>query len=168
MSMICFCPDPKIYSNALQETVSEVSSNMIDEQRRVADIMASEVKTVGRNDKLSSADDVMKQDRIRHLPVLDQDGNLCGIVSQRDLFRGMLLRTLGYGTHLEQKLLDTHVIKEAMIDQVHTTTADTSLKEAARLMTTHKVGCLPVVDDNKLVGIITEEDFVKLFVPAAG
>ena len=126
--------------------------------------MVSEVKTVGRNDKLASADDIMKQDRIRHLPVLDQDGNLCGIVSQRDLFRGMLLRTLGYGTYLEQKMLDTHAIKEAMIDRVHTTTPDTSLQEAARLMTTHKVGCLPVVDNGKLVGILTEEDFVKLFV----
>ena len=126
--------------------------------------MVSEVKTVGRNDKLASADDIMKQDRIRHLPVLDQDGNLCGIVSQRDLFRGMLLRTLGYGTHLEQKMLDTHAIKEAMIDRVHTTTPDASLQEAARLMNTHKVGCLPVVDNGKLVGILTEEDFVKLFV----
>ncbi len=137
---------------------------MINDQLKVADVMVSEVKTVGRNDKLASADDIMKQDRIRHLPVLDQDGNLCGIVSQRDLFRGMLLRTLGYGTHLEQKMLDTHAIKEAMIDRVHTTTPDASLQEAAWLMTTHKVGCLPVVDNGKLVGILTEEDFVKLFV----
>ena len=136
---------------------------MINDQLKVADVMVSEVKTVGRNDKLSSADDIMKQGRIRHLPVLDQNGNLCGIVSQRDLFRGMLLRTLGYGTYLEQKMLDTHVIKEAMIDRVHTTTPDASLQEAARLMTTHKVGCLPVVDGSKLVGILTEGDFVKLF-----
>ena len=60
-------------------------------------------------------------------------------------------------------MLDTHVIKEAMIDRVHTTTPDASLQEAARLMTTHKVGCLPVVDGSKLVGILTEGDFVKLF-----
>ncbi len=139
---------------------------MIDEQMRVADVMSSQVKTLGRNDKLATADDIMKQDRIRHLPVLDADGNLCGIVSQRDLFRGMLLRTLGYGTYLEQKLLDTHVVKEAMVDRVHTTTPDTSLKEAAELMTKYKVGCLPVIDNNKLVGIITEEDFVKQFVAA--
>ena len=137
---------------------------MINDQLKVADVMISEVKTVSRNDKLTSADDIMKQDRIRHLPVLDQNGNLCGIVSQRDLFRGMLLRTLGYGTYLEQKMLNTHAIKEAMIDRVHTTTPDASLQEAARLMTTHKVGCLPVVDNGKLVGILTEEDFVKLFV----
>ena len=136
---------------------------MIDKQLTVADVMATELKTLGRNDKLATADDIMKQGRIRHLPVVDEDGNLCGIVSQRDLFRGMLLRTLGYGTHLEQKLLNTHVIKEAMVDHVHTTTPQASLKEAAQLMTTHKIGCLPVVEDNRLVGIITEEDFVNLF-----
>lgn len=137
---------------------------MIDENLRVADVMATEVKTLDRNDKLATADEIMKQDRIRHLPVLDQDGNLCGIVSQRDLFRGMLLRTLGYGTYLEQKMLDTHLIKEAMIDHVYTTTPHASLKEAAQLMSTHKIGCLPVVDSNKLVGIISEGDFVNLFV----
>lgn len=136
---------------------------MVNENGRVADVMSPDVKTLGRNDKLASADDIMKQNRIRHLPVVDQDGNLCGIISQRDLFRGMLLRTLGYGTHLEQKMLDTHAIKEAMVDHVHTTTPDASLKEAAQLMITHKVGCLPVLDNGKLVGIITEENFLKLF-----
>lgn len=135
---------------------------MTKEQLRVADVMQSEVKTLGRNDKLATADDIMKQDRIRHLPVLDGDGRLCGILSQRDLFRGMLLRALGYGTYLESKMLDAHVVKEAMIEHVHTTTPDASLKEAAQLMTTHKIGCLPVLDDGKLVGIVTEEDFVKL------
>ena len=134
------------------------------ENLTVADVMQSEVKTIGRNDKLTTADDIMKQDRIRHLPVLDRDGNLCGILSQRDLFRGMLLKALGYGTRLEEKMLDTHVTKEAMIEHVHTTTPDTPLAEAAHLMIEHKVGCLPVLDNGKLVGIVTEEDFVKLFV----
>ena len=82
---------------------------------QVRDIMQTDVRTLGRNDKLTTAEDVMKQGRIRHLPVLDDDGMLCGIVSQRDLFRGMLLRSLGYGTHLENKMLETHVVKEAMV-----------------------------------------------------
>ena len=137
---------------------------MTKEELKVADVMQPEVKTLGRNDKLATADDVLKQERIRHLPVLDRDGNLCGILSQRDLFRGMLLRALGYGSYLETKMLDTHVVKEAMIEHVHTTTPDTPLKDAAKLMTTHKIGCLPVLDNGKLVGIITEEDFVKLVV----
>ena len=135
---------------------------MTDNKLRVADVMQTELKTLGRNDKLAIADDIMRQARIRHLPVLDADGNLCGVVSQRDLFRGILLRALGYGTFLENKMLDTHVVKEAMIEKVHTTTPDATIQEAARIMMKHKIGCLPVLKNEKLVGIVSEEDFVKL------
>jgi CBS domain-containing protein len=135
---------------------------MTNEALLVADVMSRDIKTLDRNDKLSIADDVMKQDRIRHMPVLDSNGKLCGIMSQRDLFRGILLRSLGYGSHLEEKLLDTHPVKEAMVEDPITTSPDTPVKDAARTMIEHKVGCLPVVEDGKLVGIITEGDFVKL------
>lgn len=130
---------------------------------RVSDVMRTDVRTLGRNDKLSTAEDVMKQDRIRHLPVLDADGKLCGVVSQRDLFRGMLLRALGYGSRLEEKLLEGHVVKEAMVEDVVTTTPDTPLEQAARLMLEKKIGCLPVVDEGQLVGILTESSFVELY-----
>jgi len=135
---------------------------MTNEALLVADVMSRDIKTLGRNDKLSIADDVMKQDRIRHMPVLDSNGKLCGIMSQRDLFRGILLRSLGYGSRLEEKLLDSHPVKEAMVEDPITTSPDTPVKDAARTMIEHKVGCLPVVEDGNLVGIITEGDFVKL------
>ena len=128
----------------------------------VADLMSRETRTLGRNDKLNVADDLMKLQRIRHLPVLDEDGLLCGIVSQRDLFRGALLRALGYGSRAEQHLLDTLMVKEAMVENPITATADLPLAEAARLMTRHQIGCLPVVDGERLVGILTESDFVRL------
>ena len=65
-------------------------------ERIVADLMSTEVLTLERNDVLTIADQLMKQKRVRHLAVLDEDGVLCGIVSQRDLFRGAILRSLGY------------------------------------------------------------------------
>lgn len=136
---------------------------MNEDVRLVADIMTRDIRTLDRNDKLSIAEDVMKQDRIRHMPVLDSDGKLCGIMSQRDLFRGILLRSLGYGSRLEEKMLDSHPVKEAMIEAPYTTTPGTPAKDAARKMMEHKVGCLPVVDDDKLVGILTEGDFVKMY-----
>ena len=136
---------------------------MTADNLRVADIMTRNIKTLDRNDKLSIADDVMKQGRIRHMPVLDSDGKLCGIMSQRDLFRGILLRSLGYGSRLEDKLLDTHPVKEAMVENPITTTPEATAKDAARKMIEHKVGCLPVLDGEKLVGIVTEGDFVKMF-----
>ena len=70
---------------------------------RVRDIMTAEVTTLKRNDKLTLADDVMQLGRIRHLPVLDDDGKeVVGILSQRDLFRGALALALGYGPHAPQ------------------------------------------------------------------
>jgi len=129
----------------------------------VEDVMSRDVFTLGRNEKLSVADDVMKQKRIRHIPILDGDGELCGIISQRDLFRGILLRSLGYGSRAEQKMLDTLSIKDAMHDEVISTSPKTPLADAARLMLAEKVGCLPVVDGNRLVGLISEADFVKQF-----
>jgi len=124
--------------------------------------MSSDVSTLGRNDKLSIAEDLMKQGRIRHLPVLNNDGDLCGIVTQRDLFRGALLRALGFGSRAEDQVLNTVVVKEVMTDDVQTTTPDTPLVEAAKLMIERKIRCLPVVDGDRLVGILSEGDFVKL------
>ncbi len=129
----------------------------------VEDVMSTDVFTLGRNDKLSVADDLIKQQRIRHIPVLNADGELCGILTQRDLFRGILLKSLGYGSRAEQKMLDTLSVKDAMHDEVITITPESTLSDAANLMLSKKVGCLPVVDDERLVGMISEADFVKQF-----
>lgn len=129
---------------------------------RLKDIMTREVQTVGRNDQLAVADNLMKQARIRHLPVLDSDGAVCAVVSQRDLFRGALLRALGFGGRAEDKMLKQIAVKEIMSDQVHTATPDTPVAEAGRFMMERKIGCLPVVEGGKLVGLVTETDFVRL------
>jgi CBS domain-containing membrane protein len=130
--------------------------------RLVRDLMTTKVVTLGRNDKLTSADDVMRLGRIRHLPVVDEDGMLAGIVSQRDLFHSGLLRALGYGTHARERALETMVVKEAMRSEVVTTTPETPLAEAAKLMVERQIGCLVVLDGQKIAGILTEGDFVRL------
>jgi len=128
---------------------------------RVRDRMTSEVVTLTRNDQLSIADDVMRLGRIRHMPVLDEDERLVGIVSQRDLFRGALARALGYGAHAQQKLLGQLLVKEVMTNDPVAIGPDAPLAEAARLMLERKIGALPVVEDGRVVGILTEADFVK-------
>jgi CBS domain-containing membrane protein len=136
---------------------------------RVKDVMTSEVTTLKRNEKLTLADDVMNLGRIRHLPVLDDDGlEVIGIVSQRDLFRGALAQALGYGQHARRKLLDTLFVKDVMADDVVTTTPETPLAEAARVLIERKIGCLPVIKDDRLVGILTEGDFVAWVARKAG
>ena len=128
----------------------------------VRDLMSAEVVTLGRNDKLVAAEDLMRLGRIRHLPVLDDDGGLAGIVSQRDLFHSGLIRALGYGAHAQQRALATVTVKEAMTTDVVTTTPDTPLREAARTMLERKIGCLVVVEGGRVAGILAESDFVKL------
>ena len=127
----------------------------------VRDCMTKDVVTLEPNDALVTAEDVMRLGRIRHMPVVEDD-ELVGIVSQRDLFHSALVKALGFGTHATQKARETLLVKEAMTTTVTTITAETPLADAARLMLDQKIGCLPVVEGKKLVGILTEADFVKL------
>jgi CBS domain-containing membrane protein len=128
----------------------------------VRDLMTSTVTTIGRNESLKSADDVMRLGRIRHLPVVEDDGTLAGIVSQRDLFHSGLLRALGYGSHARERVLEDSLVKEAMKAEVVTTTPDTLLRDAASVMLERKIGCLVVLGSGKIAGILTEADFVRL------
>ncbi|MBW2274643.1 MAG: CBS domain-containing protein [Deltaproteobacteria bacterium] len=130
----------------------------------VADLMCSEVSTLKSNDPLSVADDVMRLGRIRHMPVVsdDDESEVIGVVSQRDMFRGALARSLGYGAVAQQHLLSMLKVKEVMTTTVETVTPETSLQEAAGLMVEHKIGCLIVVSEGRMVGIVTETDFVAM------
>jgi len=101
---------------------------------KVRDLMTRPVRTLGRNDKLSVADALMRTERIRHLPVVDEDGRLAGIVSQRDLFFSALVQALGFGTASHDHVLSTIPIKEVMIENVVTTTPETLVTAAARVV----------------------------------
>jgi CBS domain-containing protein len=133
----------------------------------VRQLMTPVVQTLRRNDQLTIADDLMRAQRIRHLPVLDEEGIVCGVVSQRDLFRGALAKALGYGATAQQKLHSMLLVKEVMSTSVLTIGPHEPIANAARLMLEHKIGCLPVVDGEKLVGILTETDFVELALQGA-
>jgi CBS domain-containing protein len=130
---------------------------------RVKDIMAKEVSTLGRNDTLDVADDIMTLDRIRHLPVLEQ-GRVVGVVSQRNLFRSALASALGYGEKAQKTLLRTVRVKEGMSEPAITISPEATVKETVRLMIEKKIGCLPVVEGHTLVGIVTETDILRYVV----
>jgi CBS domain-containing protein len=134
----------------------------INASMTVRDIMARDPTTLGRNDTLDLAEDIMNLGRIRHMPVVD-DGNVVGIVSQRDLFRSALVTALGFGRKTERNLIKTIKIKEIMTEHVITISPDVSVKEAARVMIDKKIGCLPVVNGEKLVGLLTETDILRYF-----
>jgi CBS domain-containing membrane protein len=130
---------------------------------RVRELMSAEVVTLGRDETLDIADRIMQLGRIRHMPVLDADGRLVGVVSQRDLFRGALATAMGMTRAIEARVLGAITVREVMTADPLTTTPDTPLMEAAQVMLRHKIGCLPVVEGDRLVGILTEADYVANF-----
>ena len=130
-------------------------------KKQVRDLMSNPVRMLERNDMLTIADSVMRDERIRHLPVLDSAGRLVGILSQRDLFLNALVRALGHGTMARDRSLRSIVVKEVMTEDVVTTTPETPITEAAQMMVDRKIGCLPVVESNALVGILSESDIVS-------
>ena len=122
--------------------------------------MTTDVVTIARNDELSIADDIMNMKRLRHLPVVE-NGRLVGILTQRDLFHAAMSTALNFGQKAQKEFLKTVVVKEVMTDEVVTIEPGADIKEAARLMVERKIGCLPVVENGKLVGLISETDLLK-------
>jgi acetoin utilization protein AcuB len=125
--------------------------------------MATEVATLRVDDELSLAEDIMHLGRIRHLPVMDGD-RLVGIISERDLFKASLASVIDYDYQIKRDYMKTVVIKEVMKSDPITIHPDATVKEAAQLMLQHKIGCLPVVEGDRMVGLITETDILRHFV----
>jgi CBS-domain-containing membrane protein len=134
---------------------------------KVKDIMVKEVATLDINDELSLANDIMRLGRIRHLPVVDGP-RLVGIISERDLFRSSLAQALGYASKETRDLMKTLRIKDVMVSSVITIPPDTDVCEATKIMMEEKIGCLPIVEDNMMVGLITETDILMQYVKECG
>ncbi len=134
---------------------------------KVKDIMVKEVATLDVEDELSLANDIMRLGRIRHLPVVEGE-KVVGIISERDLFRSSLAQALGYGNKDTREVMKTLRIKDIMVKQVISISPDTDLKDAVALMVERKIGCLPVVQDHKLVGLITETDILVQYCQELG
>ena len=133
--------------------------------KAVRDIMSTEVTTLGRNDTLLLAKDIMNLGRIRHFPVVEDD-ELVGVVSQRDLYRASLGTVMQYGEKAQRAFLESIVVKEIMVDPI-SIGPDATVGDAARLMMEHKIGCLPVLENDRLVGIVTETDMLQVVVDMA-
>lgn len=115
----------------------------------ISRLMTPNPTTVNSRDYLQAAATLMKEGGYRRVPVVD-GGKLVGIVTDRDV-----RRHVGY--------LDSTRISAAMTPDPHTVTPRMSVEDAARLMISHKIGGLPVVEDGKLVGIITTTDVLRAF-----
>lgn len=132
---------------------------------RVRDLMTATPITVDPDDDVATARNLMYRHWVRHLPVVDTAGALVGLISHRDLLRKHLIEREDVPALVEDETLSAMPVREAMRSLVETASPDAELAEAARRMLDNKYGCLPVVEGGKLVGILTESDFVRAFVP---
>jgi CBS domain-containing protein len=135
-------------------------------QWTVADVMTRDVKTVGPNDPATAAKAAMESGGFRHVVVVGEEGAIEGVLSDRDLFFGVLAWSIGQGRAAYEKLLNASRVKDVMHGDVATIEATAPLQEAAALMRARKIGCLPVVEGERLVGVLTEGDFVQLIAQA--
>ena len=127
---------------------------------QVREIMSKDIEVVDRNDNLWTVEERMVTKQLRHLPVLEQ-GEVVGMVTQRDLFKAAMSSTMGYGEKAQQAYLQSVCVKEIMTYPVVTVAPDTSAAAAADMMITIGIGCLPVVDDQQLIGIVTKTDLLR-------
>ncbi|MGI9303913.1 MAG: CBS domain-containing protein [Gammaproteobacteria bacterium] len=138
----------------------------LEAELTVRDVMTRDVKTLNRNDELSMAEELMKLGRFRHVVALDEEGKVAGVVSHRDIFFSALAWSTGQGKFAHDNALKTLPVKQVMQTDPQLISPETKLAEAAALMMDQKIGCLPVVDGEELVGIITEGDFLALLAQA--
>ncbi len=128
--------------------------------RTVKEIMAKKPMTLKHDDTLDLAKETMELERIRHFPVVEKE-ELVGVVSQRDLYRVSLGSGMRFEGNTQKEFLKTVAVKDVMSHPPVTVMADAPIREAAGLMVDKKIGCLPVLDAGKLVGLITETDLLK-------
>ena len=128
----------------------------------IEELMSSDVVTASENDTLNIAGKKFKEHNIRHLPVLDSGGKLVGIFSDRDLKRVSASDATILEVHELLYLLDKVRVAQVMTKKPFSAPADMTIEAAAGLLAEKRIGCLPVLRDEKVVGIITKMDFVKL------
>src|SRR5262249_3246213 len=122
-------------------------------QMKVGDRMTRNPTHVRLSDTLSTARTIMQAEGFKHLPVVETK-RVLGVVTDRDVRQ--------YAAHLDQPLVET-----AMTADPPTVSRDTSIEEAASIMLVRRIGCLPVVENGGLVGIITGTDLLRALVDIA-
>jgi CBS domain-containing membrane protein len=139
-----------------------VAAGRTSDGLRVSDLMSEAVWEVRADDDLATVRDLMVDHHIRHVPVVDDEETLVGLVSHRDLLRASLVEQDELPRFLEEAVLEQVKVREVMTGDVEAVAAETPLAEAASIMLENKYGCLPVVAGRRLVGMLTEADFVRL------
>ena len=135
----------------------------------VENIMTREVLYVAPDASFSQVSEIMRLKKVRHVPVVDKDQRLVGIISHRDVQRAQpsMITTLDVGEvkYLLSKITAADIMHKSVVSCL----PSTQIEEAARLMRPKKLGCLTVVDEQgRLVGIVTSVDLLDFFLDITG
>ncbi len=122
----------------------------------IDELMTSDPYTLTENDLLDDARNIMTEKNIRHIPVTNSNNHLLGLVTQRDVLEATVPGAEQQSKKDGIKLLDIMIRNVSVIHQ------SDSVRQAAIYLQAHKYGCLPVVSDDGLVGIITDSDFIDI------
>ena len=130
----------------------------------VEEVMTTHMRTVRPDQSLSDVRKIFEDEGFRHLPVMGND-RLIGIITHTDLMR------VTYGAHIADAdfevndlILESTTVEESMSKELRTIESGSGLKEAARLMRKYKIGCVPVVDNGDLLGLVTTTDVLSAFI----
>lgn len=124
---------------------------------------------IGKQESIDSAAKVMHENNIRHLPVVEE-GQLVGLLSNTDIMRAMPSKVTTLEKREATYLFSMVKVKDALPDhqKVVTIHGDACIEEAALLMRSYKIGCLPVLEEGKLVGMLSENDIFDAFIELLG
>ena len=133
---------------------------------QVKDLMTPKVFTVTPNDLIDRVFFLIHYEKLRHLPVVEK-GKIVGIISDRDMYKALGPKSNSKVIEANHDNTELHVVvkkvRHIMKRGIITVTPTTLASEAASLMTEHRIGALPVVEKEKLVGILTSTDILKVF-----
>jgi acetoin utilization protein AcuB len=129
----------------------------------VRDVMTRPLVTARPETSIVDARVLMTRERIRHLLVTDEEGDLLGVVTDRDIRLHLPSPATSLSVWEMNYLLARLRVGEVMTTAVITVGPNREAREAARLMVDHKIGALPVRDAGRLTGIVTETDLLRIF-----
>jgi acetoin utilization protein AcuB len=134
----------------------------------VAKRMMRNPVSVDENDSMKKAMDLLRERDIRHLPVLKDGEKLVGILTERDIKQASPSPATALEIREIYYLLDKVKVRQIMTRRPYTISSTAPIEEAALIMREKKIGCLPVVDAGRVVGILTETDILDAFIEAMG
>jgi acetoin utilization protein AcuB len=128
---------------------------------RVGDVMTRDPLTVGPDVSVRAAQNLMREKGIRHLPVVEETGRLLGILTDRDVRHAAFVPALAKYIAWESRRLKFPRVRDVMTWSVVTTHPDATLGQAGLTMFQRRIGSLPVVEEGRLVGILTDSDVLR-------